>query len=155
MHYLAFLSLNQPISFHIFALMKSKEHEIVILFDGFCGLCNSTVDWLIKKDHNSILRYSPLQGKLAKDIGCHIENISHPDSIIIFLNGKLFDKSTAALLIAKKLPFPWKLLYAFIIIPAGFRNLIYDFIASNRYKWFGKSKTCRVPSPKEKNLFID
>ena len=149
------MSIKQPNSFYKFAKMKSKDEEFVILFDGFCGLCNSTVDWLIKKDANAVLQYSPLQGKFANDIGCSAKNLSHPDSIIIYTEGKFFDKSTAALLIAKKLPFPWKLFYTFKIIPKGFRNLLYDFIASNRYKWFGKSETCRIPFGTEKKLFID
>lgn len=135
--------------------MESNNNQIVILFDGVCGLCNKSVSWLIKKDNHAYLRYTSLQGEFSKNLKINSSNFPTSDSLIIIKDGKIFNKSTAALLIAKKLPIPWKLFYAFIIIPKGFRDIIYDFIAFNRYKWFGKSKTCRIPNSKEKHLFLD
>ena len=135
--------------------MNSRNHQVIILFDGVCGLCNQSVNWLITKDEKNIFQFTPLQGRFTKELKANSKNFPESDSLMIYLNENIYDKSTAALYIAKKLPIPWKLFYAFIIVPKGFRDIIYDYIAANRFNWFGKSDTCRIPNTKEKHLFID
>ena len=135
--------------------MEPKNNQIVILFDGVCGLCNKSVSWIISKDRTNQFRYSSLQGEYTIGLKTKSEEFPTSDSLILIMDGQIFDKSTAALLITKKLPIPWKLLYAFIIIPKSLRDVVYDYIATNRYKWFGKSDTCKTPNYTENHLFID
>jgi predicted DCC family thiol-disulfide oxidoreductase YuxK len=135
--------------------MNIQEYDNVIFFDGYCGLCNKSVDWIIQKDSEHKFRFSPLQGELKlrlEESGLHFPQ---SDSIIMVSKNKILEKSTAALRIAKELPFPWKLLSVFSIFPRVIRDYVYDYIARNRFKWFGKSETCRIPTPNEKSLFID
>jgi predicted DCC family thiol-disulfide oxidoreductase YuxK len=81
--------------------------------------------------------------------------IKDMDSVLLFEEGKIYYKSTAALKIAKDLPGLWKLFYALIIIPVPLRDIIYDYIAKNRYKWFGKKEECMIPTEEIKELFLD
>jgi predicted DCC family thiol-disulfide oxidoreductase YuxK len=135
--------------------IKSTQNPI-IFFDGICNLCNSSVNFIIDRDQNRYFRFSALQSDAA------IENLTtleptHSDlgTVILLENGTVYAKSTAALRIARKLDGLWPILYVLIIIPPFLRNFIYDFIARNRYKWFGKLDTCRIPEPELKSLFID
>lgn len=127
----------------------------VVIFDGVCNFCNATVNFLLQKDKEGVLRFAANQSEtgqgLLHDNGIYTENI---ETIYFYDEGKLYDKSSAALHIAKNLPFPWKIAYIFIIIPAFIRNFFYQFIAQNRYKWFGKKETCRIPSPTERAKFL-
>tara|TARA_R110002050_G_scaffold102774_1_gene211620 strand:+ start:63773 stop:64180 length:408 start_codon:yes stop_codon:yes gene_type:complete len=134
--------------------MEVPISQKIILFDGVCGLCNMWVDWVIKKDTHRVFKYSPIQGQFAKQLQLESSLINHPQSIIYLNKDKTLVKSKAALHIAKELPFPWKLLFIFSIIPVFLRDPIYDYIAKNRYAWFGKSESCRIPTSQEKNLFI-
>jgi predicted DCC family thiol-disulfide oxidoreductase YuxK len=135
--------------------MKTSYSSKVILFDGYCGLCNNSVNWVISKDTNLVFKYSTIQGEYVKGLDLKFISPQNPDSII-FLNDLISsDKSTAALLIAKELPYPWKLLYSFIIVPRPIRDFVYDLISRNRYRWFGKLDHCRLPTPNEKHLFLD
>ena len=136
----------------IFAGMSYTQNTLIIFFDGYCALCNSSVSWTLKKDKHHLFKYAPLSGDTASKIFTKSNDI--PDSIVVWTGNKLISKSNAALFIAKKLPFPWKLLYIFILIPKFIRDYIYDLIASNRYRWFGKHDTCRLPSESEKNYFL-
>ena len=135
--------------------MKTSGSTKVILFDGYCGLCNNSVNWVISKDTNFVFRYSTIQGQYIKGLDLKLVTPETPDSIIFFDNGSFTEKSTAALLIAKELPYPWKLLYNFIIVPRSIRDFAYDYISKNRYRWFGKLDQCRLPTPNEKHLFLD
>jgi predicted DCC family thiol-disulfide oxidoreductase YuxK len=142
--------------------MKHKPNPIksaknpIIFFDGVCNLCNSSVNFIIDRDKNRYFRYSALQSDTAAKYLSNLEP-NHTDlgTILLLENGKVYAKSTAALRIARKLSTLWPLLYVFIIIPPFLRNIIYDFIARNRYKWFGKQETCRIPEPELKSLFLE
>ncbi len=130
-------------------------HPNLILFDGVCNFCNFWVNFIIDRDSKAFFKFTAVQSDTARQIlkSNNIDAIKI-DSIVLVINGKIFFKSSAAFQIARKLDGFWKLLYIFIIIPPFMRDGIYDFIASNRYKWFGKRETCRIPTDDEKHRFI-
>ncbi len=125
----------------------------IIFFDGVCNLCNGAVNFVIERDPHELFKLAPLQSDVANKYLGH-ERVKNLDSIVLYEEGKMYEKSTAALKIAKKLKGAWFLLYAFIVIPPFIRNFFYDIIAKNRYKWFGERETCRLPSPDEKKRFL-
>lgn len=137
-----------------FNLPKNKK---LILFDGVCNLCNSSVQFIIKHDKNNVFLFAPLQSDLGKHlIEKHYINTNKTDSILLYSEDNGIDyKSTAALKIAHQLGFPINLMACLIIIPPVIRNWVYDFIARNRYKWYGKKEHCMIPTPKLKSKFLD
>ena len=135
--------------------MEELNHP-VILFDGVCNLCNASVQFIIKHDKKSVFRFASLQSEFGKRI---IEKFDlankNIDSVMLFENNTIQLKSTAALQIAKRLGGIYSALYVFIIIPRFMRDSIYDFVARNRYRWFGKQESCMIPKPELKKLFIE
>lgn len=123
-----------------------------VLFDGVCNLCNASINFIIDRDPKAYFRFAALQSDAAKQLGETVTG--DPDSIILIEDGKRYDKSTAALRIARRLSGVWPVLYMGIILPRPLRDVIYRFIARNRYKWFGKSDACRLPSPELKARFL-
>ncbi|GAA4323649.1 DUF393 domain-containing protein [Pontixanthobacter gangjinensis] len=135
-------------------LPKNKK---VILFDGVCNLCDGAVQFIIKHDKKDVFRYASLQSELGKELvaerGMDPDEI---DSIMLIEPGvAYYRKSTAALEIARDLSGGYSLLKNFLFIPEVMRDGIYDFIANNRYKWFGKKKQCMIPTPELKAKFLD
>jgi predicted DCC family thiol-disulfide oxidoreductase YuxK len=128
----------------------------VILFDGVCNLCSSSVQFVIKRDKKDVFRFASLQSSFGQAL---LKNNNMPtigfNSFILFDRKKIYTKSTGALMVAKKLGGVLSLLYFFIIIPSFIRDSIYDFIARNRYKWFGKKEECWIPTDELKNKFFD
>ena len=128
----------------------------VILFDGVCNLCNHSVQFIIKRDKKNQLLFASLQGKTGQEI---LKKFNLPandfNSFILLEGDKIYARSTAALRIAKKLGGGWKLLYGFMIIPRFIRDAVYNLIAKNRYKWFGKRDECMIPTPELKERFLD
>lgn len=133
------------------------KHKKLILFDGVCNLCNSSVQYVIKHDKKNTFMFAPLQGKTGQDIISKYNiDTAKTDSILLYSEDKgLKVKSTAALYIAKDLGFPSALLALFLIVPAFIRNWVYDFIAKNRYKWYGKKEACMIPTPELKSKFLE
>ena len=132
-----------------------KEKKL-ILFDGVCNLCNSSVLLVIKNDKNNLFVFTPLQSDLGKEITSKLKiNIAKVDSIIFLDDDQHYIKSTAALKIAKHFGGLWILLQVFWIFPEGFRNFFYDIIAKNRYTWFGKQEQCMIPTPELKSKFLE
>lgn len=128
----------------------------IILFDGVCNLCNSSITFVIKRDKKDMFRYAPLQSTIGQELAAkHNIDLGKVDSIILVTEDKAVAKSTAALRIAKHLSGGWPLMAAFLILPAFIRNIVYDFIARNRYKWFGKKDSCMIPTPELKSKFLD
>ncbi|RZL62366.1 MAG: DUF393 domain-containing protein, partial [Pedobacter sp.] len=120
-----------------------------------CNLCNGAVQFVIKRDKQSYFKFAALQSNFAYDTLSHFDlKITHGDSFLLLENGKLYEQSTAALKVARKLNGFWPLLYVFIIIPPFIRNFAYRFVARNRYKWFGKQESCWVPTPELKSKFL-
>lgn len=135
--------------------MNDINKKSIILFDGVCNLCNSSVTFVIKRDKKNYFIFSSLQSDAAKDIllQCGIKK-NDLNTIILVDRGVVYSKSTAILKIVKKLNGPWKFFYIFIILPKSFRDTIYDHVAKNRYRWFGKRKECMVPTEDLKNRFL-
>ncbi|WP_027136541.1 thiol-disulfide oxidoreductase DCC family protein [Gaetbulibacter saemankumensis] len=133
------------------------KHKKLILFDGVCNLCNYSVQYVIKHDKNNIFMFSTLQSDIAKTIiTSHKIDIEKTDSILLYHRDKgIVTKSTAALKIAYHLKFPNNLLGVFLVIPSSLRDGIYDFIAKNRYRWFGKRDRCMIPTPDLKSKFLE
>ncbi len=135
-------------------MRKSVKHKIV-LFDGVCNLCNGAVNHMIRLDKDDRFRFAALQEEAGKKITSEYDiDTSKVDSIILIDNGKAYVKSTAALHIALYLKHLWPLLYGALIIPRFFRDFVYDIIAKNRYKWFGKKDSCMIPTPELLNKFL-
>ncbi|WP_421764756.1 thiol-disulfide oxidoreductase DCC family protein [Ekhidna sp.] len=135
------------------------DHSIekpVIFFDGVCNLCNTSIQFIIKRDKKNRFLFSSLQSDYAKE---SLPNTLTEDqdlqSIILKKGNAITTKSSAVLIIAKSLSGGWPILYAFTIIPKFIRDWFYDIIARNRYKWFGKKDHCMIPSPELKSRFID
>jgi predicted DCC family thiol-disulfide oxidoreductase YuxK len=129
----------------------------IILFDGVCNLCNSAVQFVIKHDKKDVFRFVPLQSELGQEIITYIGIDSKKiDSIILYEPGvAYYYKSDAALQIAKKLDGLFSLGTVFIIIPTSIRNFLYDYIAKNRYEWYGKKESCMIPTPELKIKFLE
>jgi predicted DCC family thiol-disulfide oxidoreductase YuxK len=139
--------------------MNTKASNIqVIFFDGICNLCNASVSFIIRHDKAGNFRFASLQSEFAKTFlenNASFEN-GHilPDSLILAEDGKVYFRSEAALRIAGKMDGIWKALIIFRIIPLRWRDFLYDFIAKNRYQWFGKRQSCMVPAPDISDRFF-
>jgi len=133
--------------------MKNKYK--IILFDGVCNLCNATVNFVIKRDKNGVFRFAALQSEIGKELALEFNiDTSQSDSIILIDNEKCYIKSSAALHISKQLSGGYPLLFGFMIIPTFIRNWVYDFVARNRYQWYGKKESCMVPTTEMKEKFL-
>ncbi len=126
----------------------------VILFDGVCNLCNGAVKFILRRDVHRKFMFAALQSEAGKKLADKHLNCDNPESIILVSRGRFYQKSTATLRIAKGLPFPYPLLYGFIIVPPFIRNALYSYVARNRYKWFGKQDSCMMPSPDIMERFL-
>jgi len=134
-------------------LPKDKK---IILFDGVCNLCDNTVQHIIKHDKNDIFRFVALQSELGQKIIKYIGiDTSKTDSIILYEPAHAYYyKSEAAIKIAKELRGIYFLLGIFSFIPKSLSNKVYDYIAKNRYKWYGKKDKCMIPTPYLKAKFL-
>ncbi len=133
----------------------STQNKKIILFDGVCNLCNGSVVFIIKRDKKDLFRFAAIQSAEGQElIQKHKIDTSKVDSILLIDGATYYAKSTAALKIARHLTGGYFLLYGFMILPRFFRNWVYDIIARNRYKWFGKKENCMIPTPELKAKFI-
>ncbi len=135
--------------------MSIAFKKSIILFDGVCNLCNNSVQFVIKRDNKQQFLFASLQSDAATKLLLQFYSKKiEIQSIVLIEENKVYDKSTAALRIARKLNPLWNVLYIFIIVPKSLRDLVYDFIAKNRYKWFGKQDSCILFIKEYKNRFI-
>lgn len=127
----------------------------IILFDGICNLCNRSVQFIIKHDKEKVYRFAAFQSKAGQKL---LQQYNLPlkqySSFLLIENNKAYSQSTAALKVAKNLSGPVKLAVVFNIVPAGIRNIVYNFVARNRYQWFGKKESCMVPTQDLKARFL-
>lgn len=130
------------------------NYKTILFFDGVCNLCNGAVDFFVSIDKHQKLRYAPLQGKVASQ-SLDEKRVKELDTVVLLHNDKVYIKSRAIIQSLIILGFPYSTALIFKIIPPFISDLIYDFIARNRYKMFGKKDTCRLPTSKEKSLFLD
>ena len=132
------------------------NNQSIILFDGVCNFCNSAVNFVIKRDKNNLIQFSPLQTEIAHELlARHKLPTEDMKSFIFIEEGKSYTQSTAALKVCKYLTGLWPLLYSFIIIPHFIRDGIYKWIAKNRYKWFGQKNECMIPTPELQRKFLN
>jgi predicted DCC family thiol-disulfide oxidoreductase YuxK len=131
-------------------------HKSIVFFDGVCNLCNGTVQFLLKIDKHQRLQFGSLQGESAKRILPTYQISPEKLSSIIFIHqNKVYTESSAVLEIFSVIGGPWTTLYIFKLIPSYIRNGIYRIVARYRYKWFGKRSSCRVPTPSERERFLN
>lgn len=128
----------------------------IILFDGVCNFCNNSVNFVIIRDPKSVFKFATLQGCVAQQIlkSYNLDN-AEMNSFVLIENDKIYTKSTAVLRVCRRLKGLWPLMYGFIIVPKLIRNGIYNWIAKNRYTWFGKKEVCMIPSPDVSARFLN
>ena len=135
--------------------MNKQSTHSIILFDGVCNLCNGAVNFVIKRDTGNVFKFTPLQEKQGVLLlKMHAVDTQKLDSIVLIENGNVYIKSSAALRIARKMSNLWPLFFVLLIIPSFIRDGVYDFIAKNRYKWFGKKEQCMIPTPGFREKFL-
>ncbi len=127
----------------------------ILLFDGVCNLCNGTVQFIIKHDKKAIFRFASLQSETAQNLLTeHQIPIKNLESVVLISQNRIFTHSDAPLEIAYLLGSFWRFFYIFKLIPSVFRNAIYNWVARNRYRWFGKEESCWLPTAELKARFL-
>lgn len=130
-------------------------HDRVIVFDGVCHWCNAWVNFTLARDPHGKFKFGTLQSENAQQI---LKDLHLPaddfETFLLLERGRVFTKSTAALRVVRQLSGLWPLLYIGIVIPRPLRDAVYDYIARRRYRWMGKSETCRVPTQAERERFV-
>jgi predicted DCC family thiol-disulfide oxidoreductase YuxK len=147
---------SQQILILLLSGIKMEIPSEIILFDGVCNFCNSSVQFIMRKEKRAELKFASLQSatgqKLLSEYG--VAQDGH-GTLVYIKNGKAYTRSSAALRITKKFRGIWPAMSAFLIVPSFIRDFFYNIIARNRYKWWGKSETCQIPSPGQRMRFID
>jgi|SRR6187200_237047 predicted DCC family thiol-disulfide oxidoreductase YuxK len=132
------------------------DEKPIILFDGVCNFCNGSVNFLIRQDKKNVFRFAALQSQTAQKLLAQYKKQKKGfESFVLMQDGKAYEKSSAALKVLKKLPWYWKWAQVFWIVPKFIRDGVYDVIARNRYKWFGKKEECMIPTSEVRNRFLD
>ena len=127
----------------------------VLLFDGVCNLCNASVQWVIVRDKKSVFHFAALQSEAGQDLLRKFGlDQAEFDSVVVIDGDRIYTRSDAALEVAGRLGGVWKLTRIFKIIPRSIRNAVYNWIARNRYRWFGKQEQCMLPRPEWKERFL-
>ncbi|MDD2633197.1 DUF393 domain-containing protein [Candidatus Falkowbacteria bacterium] len=130
--------------------MKTTNVQLpyFILFDGYCNLCNGFVRWLIRRDKSARFRFLPLQSdegkKLLQSSKIEISTTDNPDTVILYHNGATWERSEAVLEIFKRLGGVWRLMLPLKYLPLSWRDKLYNFVARNRYRWFGRRDQCTI-----------
>lgn len=131
------------------------NEQPVILFDGVCNFCNGAVNFTLKRNKKKDILFAPLQSEqgqvLLKQYNLPVKEM---ESFVFIENGKAYQRSTAALKVCRHLNWFWPLCYGLIIVPKFIRDGIYNWIAKNRYKWFGQKDSCMIPTPEIKARFL-
>lgn len=126
----------------------------MLLFDGVCTLCNALVRFVIERDPAGRFQFAPLQSEAGRRL---LDQAPQPpaDSFVLVEDDRFFTGSTAALRVARGLRFPWPLAYGLVAVPRPVRNWVYEVIARNRYRWFGRCDVCMVSTPDLRSRFLD
>ncbi|MBT0608697.1 thiol-disulfide oxidoreductase DCC family protein [Aequorivita echinoideorum] len=132
-----------------------KDNYKIILFDGVCNLCNGAITFIIKRDKKNSFKFAALQSEIGQQLISKFNiDTQKVDSIILIDGEKYYEKSSAALHISKELSGAYPLLFGFMVVPKFIRNSVYDYIAKNRFKWFGKKESCMIPTAELKAKFL-
>ena len=127
----------------------------IVLFDGVCNVCNSSVNFIIKHDRRRYFLFAPLQSPRGRELQAHFDlDAERLDTIVLIEDGRVYLRSTAALRIARRLGGRYRLLYAFTVIPSPVRDFGYDWFARRRYRWFGRRNACMAPAEDVRDRFL-
>ncbi|MDO1447756.1 DCC1-like thiol-disulfide oxidoreductase family protein [Rhodocytophaga aerolata] len=128
----------------------------IILFDGVCNFCNASINFIIDRDSRNQFSFASLQSEIGRKLlqQYQVPDTNSLDSVVLIKNGKVYKKSAAALEIVKDLNGLWPVLSIFNLLPSFILDTFYDLLAKNRYKLFGKSETCRIPTPQLRQKFL-
>lgn len=131
------------------------RHEAIVLFDGTCGFCNRGVRWLISRDRAARLRFAPLQSPIGQK---YLSQFGLPpdylESLVLIEPNRASTNSTGSFRILSYLPYPWKLLAGFLLVPRFIRDIGYRFVAMRRHS-IVKNEACPIPTPEQRARFID
>ena len=134
----------------------SADANAIVLYDGTCRLCNASVQYLLRWDRRGTLRFASLQSAFARDLLQRLGMSGRlPDSIVVVEGGSLLVRSAAGLAICRHLRMPWPLFRGFVVVPRFLRDLVYDWVARNRQRWFGREPNCALPRPEWRERFLD
>ena len=136
------------------------QPEAVILFDGYCRLCDASVGFILRRDRKGRFRFAPLQSAAAKELlapvnGPQEGGSAETDSVVLIEGGRSYVKSAAVLRIVRRLGGLWPVLWLAVAIPRPVRDALYDWVARNRAAWFGRRESCRFPTEEERARFLD
>jgi predicted DCC family thiol-disulfide oxidoreductase YuxK len=135
--------------------MKAQSHQQhIVFFDGVCSLCNRAVDFFVRHDKKNTLLFAPLQGTTAEQL-LPAGKTASLNTIVYYSHGQLSHRSNAVLNMLWDMGGWWKLFIVLRLIPTFIRDFVYDWISANRYKWFGKKESCRIPTAAERARFLD
>ncbi|UTW64703.1 thiol-disulfide oxidoreductase DCC family protein [bacterium SCSIO 12741] len=127
----------------------------MILFDGLCHLCSGAVQFVLERDKHNRFHFAPLQGEIGQRILTEQgKNTTDFDSFVLVQNGRFYERSTAALKVAQAMPGLWPMLGVFLMVPRVIRDAVYNTVARNRYRWFGKKESCWIPRPEWTAKFL-
>ena len=143
---------------HAVDVASPPTDTAVVLFDGVCNVCNDSVLFIIDRDPRGRFRFAPLQSHFAQELLGSLGEVvagEGVDSMVLVEGSRAYLRSDAALRIAKGLRSPWPVLGVLLAVPRPIRDLVYDLIARNRYRWFGREEVCRVPTPELRERFVD
>ena len=141
------------------AVLPIDEREIdavrrILFFDGVCGLCSWSVDFVMKRDQQGDFQFAPLQGDTAQSLLNHAD-VTDLNTMVLWVGGRTYRKSAAAVRVLWRLSLPWQIMGTLLwLVPLPLRNLGYNIVAGNRYRLFGKHDTCRLPTPAERTRFL-
>ncbi len=130
------------------------EKHPIIFFDGYCGLCNGFVDFVMARDSKKTFRFATLQGLTAARL-LSPEDTQNLDSVVVYVQTQKYKKSRAVFQVFSDLGGAWQWLTLFGFLPTALLDCVYDMVARNRYAWFGKKDSCRIPTKEERELFLD
>ncbi|MGG2082511.1 thiol-disulfide oxidoreductase DCC family protein [Lysinibacillus pakistanensis] len=126
----------------------------IILFDGVCNFCDSSVQFIIKQDQAAYFQFASIQSDIGQALLAKYNVSEKVDSVILIEHGKAYAESTAALRISRKLDGFWPICYLFTLVPPFLRNSVYRVVAKNRYRLFGQKKMCLLPTPSQQKRFL-
>jgi predicted DCC family thiol-disulfide oxidoreductase YuxK len=138
-----------------FVMVRFQDEKDIVIFDGFCQFCSASVNFILRRDPEGHFAFAASQSPTGNMILNKLDLLNLAGhSILLLSGGKVYRKSSAALRIARKLKGIWPLFYGFIILPRPVRDFVYDLVARNRYRLFGKREECYVPQPGVRDRFI-
>ncbi len=134
---------------------ENQREGPIVIFDGVCNFCDRSVRFLMNRDPGGRFRFASNQSEAGSALlRAHGIDPASVDSVYLVEGDRIWKKSAAALEITRRMPGLWKLLYGFVIVPRPIRDWVYDLIARNRYRMFGRSESCRLPTEAERSRFL-